>query len=449
MKKKADEKKRRLTRRDFIKASTAVSLAAFMPGAKDVFAAGSDKLRVGLIGCGGRGTGAAWDCATSSPNVEIYALGDLFRDRLDEALEKLTNGDPEGGMIDRIGKPLPAEKLNITLERCFVGFDAYKKVLATEVDVVILATPPHFRPIQLKAAIEAGKHVFVEKPVAIDPVGVRSVIESSELAAKKNLAIVAGTHRRHYESCLEIMKRIHRGDIGEILAGQCYWMGGLVRGYWRYYERKKGMSDMEWQMRNWQYFAWLSGDHIVEQHIHNLDVMNWALQTHPVKAIGMGGREVRKGPTYGNIYDHFAVEFEYLKGVRVSSMCRQMAGCSNRVSQQVMGTKGLAAVTNYGANGFVEGQNPYKYEGPAPNPFIKEHADMIASIRAGKSLNEGISVAESTLTGIMGRMSTYTGRELSWNWVMKSSKLDYSLDKYEFGGLPMQPVAVPGKMALV
>ena len=430
MKKKTNEKTGVVSRRNFIKTSAAVGMAAILPGKERLFAAGSDKLRVGLIGCGGRGTGAAQDCVTSSPNVEIVAMGDLFKDHLDRSLAELSRE------VD--------DKVSVTQDTSFVGFDAYKKVIACDVDMVILATPPHFRPEHLAAAIEAGKHVFMEKPVAVDPTGIRSIIASSELAKNKGLAIVAGTQRRHQAHYLEIMKRIHRGDIGEIVGGQCYWnMGELwVK------KRQTGWSDMEWQCRNWLYFTWLSGDHIVEQHVHNLDIINWAIGTHPVQAMGMGGRQVRTGPEYGNIFDHFAIEYEYPNGARVLSMCRQTAGCHEQVSERVVGTKGKTYTD--GSTGFIEGQNPFKYEGESPNPYVQEHADLIASIRRGKPLNEGQQVAESTLTAIMGRMSAYTGRALKWDWVMNASKLDLSPPKYDFGiDLPVRPVAVPGKTKLV
>ncbi len=428
---KGSGRTQRVSRRDFIKASAAISLAAMMPGSGNIFAARAEKLRVGLIGCGRRGTGAAKDCLSSAPSVEIAAMGDLFKDQLDGSRSHLT-------------QELDRDKLKVTDSTCFVGFDAYKKVIATDVDLVILAAPPHFRPEHLKAAIEAGKHVFMEKPVAVDPVGVRSVIATSELAAEKNLAIVAGTQRRHQAHYVEIMRRVHNGDIGEIVAAQCYWIGDYE--YYMAVLRQPGWSDMEWQCRNWNYFTWLSGDHIVEQHVHNIDVINWAIGSHPVRAMGMGGREVRTGPEYGHIFDHFAVEYEYPGGVRVTSMCRQMSGCSHRVSERLVGTAGSAYTD--GANGYIEGQKPFKYEGSSPNPYVQEHADLIASIREGRPLNEGRQVAESTLTAIIGRMSAYTGRELKWDWVIKESKLDLTPPKYEMGDLPLAAVAVPGETKL-
>jgi predicted dehydrogenase len=423
--------KNKISRREFVKTTAVVSAATMLSKTSGVFAAGSDKIRVGLIGCGDRGTEAAMDCIRAADGVELVAMADLFKDKLDNSLTQL--------------KEEFSEKVKVTRESSFVGFDAYRKLVDGDVDMVILACPPGFRPRHLKTAIEAGKHVFMEKPAGVDPAGVRSVIESSELARKKGLGIVAGTQRRHQAHYREIMKRIHNGDIGQVLAAQCYWNGDMVD--WHYEERKPGWSDMEWQVRCWPFFTWLSGDHMVEQHVHNLDVVNWALQAHPVSAMGMGGREVRTDAGHGNIFDHFAVEYEYPNGVRVLSMCRQMIGCTNRVSESIVGSKGMAYTDS--GNGYIKGRNSYKYRGESPNPYEREHADLIESIRHGEPLNEGRQFAESTLTGIMGRMSAYTGRALKWDWVMNASELDLSPAKYEFGDLPVRPVAVPGKTELV
>jgi len=417
-----------VSRRDFIKTSTAASMAVLLSGTGHVFAGGSDVIRVGLIGCGGRGTGAAQDCFNSSENIEIVALGDLVPDRVESCLRTLKR---------RLG-----DSCKVTPETCFTGFDAFKKVIASEIDMVILATPPGFRPEHLAAAVEAGKHVFMEKPVAVDPVGIRSVIASAGKAKEKGLAIVAGTQRRHQKHYLEVMKRLQDGAIGDVVGGQCYWNQG---GLW-VKEKEPGMSDMEWMCRNWLYFTWLSGDHIVEQHVHNIDVINWAVGTHPVKCMGMGGREVRVQPKYGNIFDHFAIEFEYPNGVRVMSMCRQTPGCASRVSEQIVGTKGL--IRTDGSNGYIEGANPYR-AGESPNPYVVEHTDLIASIRSGNVLNEGRQVAESTMCAIMGRMSAYTGKEISWDWVMNASELDLRPPVYDFVNMQAPAVSVPGVTKLI
>ncbi len=435
-----------VSRRDFIRTSALVGAAAttlglagcasgrrgprttpFFPEIKDP----TDMIRVGVIGCGGRGTGAAIDCVDSSPNVEIVALGDLFEDRLKDSRDKLEKERPG--------------KCRMTDETCFSGFDAYQRVLACDVNMVILGTPPHFRPAHLTAAVNAGKHVFMEKPVAVDPVGIRQVIAASELARQKGLGIVAGTQRRHSPIYVETMNRILDGAIGDVVGGQCYWNQGDL---W-VHERKPDYTDMEWQCRNWLYFTWLSGDHIVEQHVHNLDVINWAMGGPPVKAYGMGGREVRFDPKFGNIFDHFAIEYEYANGARVMSMCRQTKGTSTRVSEYLIGTKGRARPKS----GEIFARKDWKFEYPEGtepvNPYVQEHTDLIRSIRHGTPLNEGQRIAESTMTAIMGRMSAYTGREISWDWAMNASKLDLRPPAYEFGELPVRPVSVPGETKLI
>lgn len=416
-----------VTRRDFLKtgAVAAAGTAALLATGNYAFAQGSGTIRVGLVGCGGRGTGAAGDCANSAPGVQIMAMGDVFRDRLD-------------GARDNLKKSLGADKFKVTDANCFVGFDAYKQVIAAPVDLVILATPPGFRAMMVEAAINAGKHVFMEKPVAVDPTEVRQIIAASDMAEKKKLAVVTGTQRRHQGAYVETMKRVHAGAIGDIVSAQCYWNQG---GLWMN-PRQPAWSDMEWQIRNWLYFTWLSGDHIVEQHVHNLDVMNWVMQGHPVKALSLGGRQVRTDPAYGHVFDHFTTEFEYPNGVRVLSMCRQIDGTASRVEERVEGTKGT---TN--CAGSIRGENAWRFEGDSPNPYVQEHTDLIASIRANKPLNEGRRIAESTLTAIMARMSAYTGQEVTWEQAM-NSKLSLMPAKLEMGPLPVPPVAVPGKTTL-
>lgn len=439
----ASKRQRRISRRGFLKASAAAAAAgAFGVGCAApavqrrgpiVMPSGGspDRIRVGLIGCGGRGVGAARDCVKAAEGVEIVALGDLFLHRIEEAREKLAD----------LG-----EAFRVTEQRCFTGFDNYEGVLGCDIDLVILATPPGFRPTHLKAAVDAGRHVFMEKPVGVDPVGIRSVLESSDRAAAKGLAIVAGTQRRHQPHYIEAMRRIHAGEIGEVVAAQCYWN---QVGLW-VVKREPGWSDMEWQCRNWLYFTWLSGDHIVEQHVHNIDTVNWALRAVPVKCVGMGGRQSRTAPEFGNIYDHFSVEFEYPGGVRVLSMCRQVDGTSERIAERFVGTRGVAYTTHSTAT-IKAGRKEWQFDdgGKPVNPYIQEHADLIQSIRAGAPLNEGRQVAESTLAAIMGRMSAYTGREVSWNWVLNSSQLDLMPQRLEFGDNPVDPVAVPGTTRLV
>jgi predicted dehydrogenase len=421
-------------RRDFVKTAAAISAGALVPSA---FAARTaraidDSIRVGVIGCGGRGTGAAANAIKAHPRVRIVAMADLFEDRLksshgwissDEEYEKQVDVDPS---------------------HMFVGFDAYKQLLAIEdIDYVILATPPGFRPIHFDAAISAGKHVFMEKPVAVDPVGIRKVIDAGERAKAQKLSVVAGTQRRHERSYLALMERVHNGEIGELVGASCYWNQG---GLW-VHDRKAEYSDMEWQCRNWLYFAWLSGDHICEQHIHNIDVVNWAMGGPPVRATGMGGRQVRTQEKYGNIFDHFSVEYEYANGMTMQSMCRQIDGCAGRVEEVLVGSKGRS-VTRPGY-AVLSGASDWRFDGDNRNPYEQEHVDLIASITGESAyLNEAKTVAESTLTAIMGRMSAYTGKSLSWEQAM-GSQLDLSPSAYAFGDLDVRPVAIPGKTPLV
>jgi len=439
--------RRAVTRREFVQAS-AGSLATLGWLQSRLYAAGSDTIKVGLIGCGGRGTGAATQVLLSTKGpVKLWAMGDLFEDQLDKCYRMLSEGAE--GRYDRDAFESLAPKMDVPTSRRFVGFDAYKGVIDSGVDLVLLTTPPHFRPEHLMAAVKAGKHVFMEKPAAVDPAGVRTIIAAGEIAKQKGLSVVAGTQRRHQNHYLDIIRRVHDGAIGEILAGQCYWNMGLA---WDPFKVAKtaAMTDMEWQCRNWFYTTWLSGDHICEQHVHNLDVVNWGIGAHPLQVVGMGGRQARTGSAYGNVYDHFACEFEYPGGVRVSSMCKQIPGSAYHVCERLVGTKGQMYTDQ--AVGYIKdrrGQTVYQYDGPNVNPYYEEHRVLLDSIRRSKAVNEAQSVAESTMNAIMGRMSAYTGRALKWDWAMKASKLDLRPDKYEFGDLPLDPVAVSGQTPLI
>ncbi len=423
-----------LSRREFLRAGAAVSAGTVLMSGK-AFAAGSDKLRVAMIGCGDRGTKDAIDCLKADPGMEMVAIADMFQDRVDKCLGQMNEAVPE--------------KVKVTPQTVFLGFDAYKKVLAMkEVDMVLLLTPPGFRPVTLRAAVEAGKHVFMEKPGAVDPVGIRSLMESADLADQKKLSIVVGTQQRWQPHYQELMKRVHNGDLGEVVGGQAYWNWGSSKWHWE--ERKPGWSDMEWQIRCWPYFTWLSGDHIVEQHLHNMDVINWAIGSHPVSCLGMGGRQSRTGPEFGNIWDHFTVEYEYPNGIRVMSMCSQIEGSTSKVQERVLCTKG-ATVTDR-SMGYIEdtkGQKVFTYNDPIHSGEVAQFENLIRSIRDGKPINECRRIAESTMTLILGRMSAYTGRAIKWDWAMKASKLDLSPQKLELGDLPVAPVAVPGKTQLI
>jgi len=418
-----------LSRRRFVKMSAQGGTAALLIPGGIAFGKAPDKIKVGLIGCGGRGTGAGIiDCAQSSPGIELVAMGDIFEDHVKVAPERIkANLKKRGLSVKDIYK--------VTPETTFVGFDAYKKVIASNVDMVILTTPPYFRPEHLRAAVEAGKHVFMEKPVAVDPVGVRSVIKNSDLAKKKGLSIVAGTQLRRGESNRETIRRIYNGDIGEITGGQVVRTGGAMRD-WRteQKDRKPEWTDMEYQIRRWLFWTWLSGDFIVEMHVHNLDIMNWILQSHPVKCIGLGGRQVRTEKEFGDIYDHFAVEYEYPNDLRIEYMGTQMDGYDWRGDERVTGTKGSAHI--FGGNGVIEGSNPWKFEGEQKNPSVLQFTDLVDSIRNGNPINEGRQVAESTMTAILGRMSAYSAQVLDWDSALNKSDLDLTPGKMEFGDLP-------------
>ncbi len=423
-----------VSRRTFVQTTTAAAAAMMFGSGVHVF--GSDRIRVGVIGTGGRGTGAIRDVLMSSDGVEITSLGDLNPDRLEQSrmeLDKTAAGDPAFGERWKAG-------FQVTGDRVFTGLDAYKNVLSTDIDMVILATPPGFRPMHLQAAVQAGKHIFTEKPVATDSNGIRSVLATYEEARKKNLAIAAGTQRRHQAEYLATIERMHGGAIGEIVSGQVFWNQG---GLWNH-ARQETWSDTEWQIRNWLYFAWLSGDHIVEQHVHNIDVANWVLGATPIRAIGVGGRQQRTDPRYGHIYDHFGVDFEYPSGARVMSMCRQIVGTRNRVGEHFIGTRGSSD-----PSGKIMGPNAWAYDRPEKpvSPYVQEHTDLIASIRAGQPINELKTVAESTLTAIMGREAAYTGLELTWDQILNAD-MNLMPPQVTFGELEVPPIPVPGETQL-
>jgi len=418
------------TRREFLKTSAAAvmggGIAARLGDVPAVHAAGSDQIRIGLIGCGDRGTGAVDNAMEAAPNVKLVAMADVFTDRIETSLD----------VLKKLGREVDVPQI-----RRFAGFGAFEQVLASDVNYVILATPPGFRPWHLKATVAAGKNVFTEKPVAVDGPGIRTVLAAYEEAKAKGLAIGAGTQRRHQAGYLETLKRIQDGAIGQITSARAYWNQGAI---W-VHPRQEGWSDMVWQLRNWYYFTWLCGDHIVEQHVHNLDVVNWALGAHPARAVGNGGRQVRTGPEYGNIYDHFTIDYEYENGVHMTSMCRQMPNCENSVSEALAGTKGFCQVNKYR----ITGENSWHYGSQDNKPYVQEHADLIAAIRGGQPYNELKTVAESTLTAIMGRMAAYTGKAVTWDQALSSqedlmpAKLDWQAP------LPVGPVAMPGQTELV
>jgi predicted dehydrogenase len=431
------------TRRDFLRTTalgTAAAAAALRPweSAPAVHVAGGEVLKVGLIGCGGRGTGAAFNCLRADPNTRLVAMADLFPDRLQNSLQTLQKTEAV------------AKQVTVTPERCFVGFDAYKQLLSTDVDIVLLCTPPHFRPAHLQAAIEAGKHVFAEKPVAVDAPGVRKVLAACELAKQKGLAVVSGLCWRYHRGMRETMKRVHDGAIGDIVTMQCTYNVGYLWVRTLAEKQKHGWSDMEWQCRNWLYFTWLSGDHIVEQHIHSLDKMAWAMQNqYPVRCWGMGGRQVRTEPDYGHIFDHHAVVYEFANGVRLYSFCRQQKDTYANISDQIFGTQATCDIQASRGEGILlsrQGERKWSSRQAVrglDDMYQNEHDEMLASIRAGRPINDGDWMAKSTLMAIMGRMATYTGKLITWEMAF-NSKEDLTPPKYEFGPMPTPPVARPG-----
>jgi predicted dehydrogenase len=392
------------SRRDFLKHSTLAALAGSAALSSGVFAGTDDTIKVGLVGCGGRGKGAARQALSTSGRVRLVAVADAFEDRARTAADeiKMSLGSEK------------QERVGVDADHTFWGFDAYDKLINSGVDLVILATPPGFRPIHFEAAVNAGKHVFMEKPVAVDAPGVRQVLAANKIAQQKRLKVGVGLQRHHQASYLETVKRLKDGAIGEFIAFRAYWNGG---GVWEPpLSRENARSEMEYQMRNWYYYNWLCGDHIVEQHIHNLDVCNGVIGGYPIRCNGMGGRQVRTDKRYGEIWDHHFVEFEYEGGVRVFSQCRHIPNCWNSVSEWVHGSKGWADV-----NGSIHSQDgAWRFRGANPDPYQVEHDDLFAAIRTDADYNEGDNGAYSTLTSIMGRMATYSGQIIEWNEAFNS-----------------------------
>lgn len=397
-------------RREFLKISAAAAASASLVGS--AHAAGKEEIKIALIGCGGRGSGAAMNALEADERVRLVCAADVFSDRLNSSLTGLSQK-----FKDRVQVPE---------DQRFIGFDAFKKALQADVDYVILATPPHFRPEHLAAAIDAGKHVFMEKPVAVDAAGCRSVMASGDKAREKGLSIVAGTQRRHEQCYLETYKRVQDGAIGRPLAARCYWNMGQL---W-FKERDPKWSDMEWMIRDWVNWRWLSGDHICEQHVHNIDVINWFTSSdgtanHPIRAVGFGGRARR---VTGDQYDYFAIDFEYADGFHLASYCRQVNGCDRNVTETIVGDKG-ETLTESGVC-IIKGAQPWEMNtrsrrGPKQtNPYVQEHIDLIDSIVNGKGLNEANNIAISTLTAVMGRIAAYTGKPVTWEEVMDPNNSD-------------------------
>lgn len=381
-------------------------------------------LKAGVIGCGGRGTGAAADFLNAADNVSITALGDVFPDRL-EGLRK--------NLIDNF-------KMEVDEANCFTGFDAYKKVIDSGVDVVIVCTPPVFRPVHFKYATEKGVHSFLEKPIAVDPEGYRSIVATARQAVAKGLSVVTGTQRHHQRAYVASYQKVMEGYIGEITGGNVYWNQSML---W-YRNREKGWSDMEWMIRDWVNWKWLSGDHIVEQHVHNIDVFTWFSGLKPVKATGFGSRQRR---VTGDQFDNFSVDFEFENGIHVHSMCRQIDGCSDNVSEFIQGS--LGAWHGGGDSPYItnlKGEVIWKYEADPQfkqnNPYVLEHANWISHIRKGEPIMQAEELALSNMAGIMGRESAYTGQTVTWDDLTAAS-LNYLPENPELGPMDMSKYTVP------
>lgn len=419
-------------RRLFLKSTGAAVIGSTLPFAS-AFSRPSggltaNTLKVGLIGCGGRGSGAAVQALAADADVVLTAMGDVFADHLEASLAAITEEQPEKVKVDKAHK--------------FIGFDAYRKVIDSGVDVVILTTPPAFRPEHLVAAVNAGKHVFCEKPVAVDAPGVRTVIEAAKKAKSKNLSLVSGFTFRYDMPKRALFQRVLNGEIGKIKTVSSTRNGGDL---W-YKPRQANWTDMEYQLRNWYYQNWLSGDYLVEMIVHSLDMMSWALgDKTPLRATGTGGRQVRTDPKFGNIYDHFAIEYEYENNIRAFNFSRQQPGCSNRNTVEIAGTEGDAFV-NAGGAVRISGKTNWEYQGEKPDPYQTQHNELFASIRKSKPMNDGQMMANSTMLAILGRMVAYSGQTISWEEALNSNQsIGPRADEYSWDlKYTSPPVAIPG-----
>ena len=424
--------KKLFSRRDFLAtgAIAATAISGF-PFVRKTRAQVVKTLKVGLIGCGGRGTASLREATIASPDIQVTALADPFQDRIDWCLSHLKDPNLMGEDMDTKGvKSFDIKKIN-----CFTGLDGYKELLKTDVDWVNLVGPPGFRPIHFEAAIDAGKHVFMEKPVATDPVGARKILNAAKKAKDKGLSVVVGLDNRHNPGRMEAVKRVHDGAIGEILSGTSYNYTQWTRWY---RGDDPAWSEMEYQCRNWYYFCWLSGDVIAEQSIHGIDVNNWVMNAYPVKALGQGGRQIPAGPRMGDIWDHFTVDYEYPNGAHIIHMDRQWPNCDGSGQAGYFGTKG-----KYIGNA-ITGQNPWKFVGKLPPSGVLEQRTIIESIRNGQPESEGENGAYAALTSIMGRESAYTGKAITWD-EMLNSNLDLLPKKLEFGPAPQRTFPIPGR----
>lgn len=413
-----------LTRRDLIKASAgAAALAAIAPSA---YAAAAPTLKVGLIGAGNRGTGAASDIARSSPGIEITALADIYPESVERSRNVLSKRIPDA--------------MKVTKDTSFVGMDAYQKLIESDVDIVLCCAYPHFRPKHVEAAVNAGKHVFAEKPIAVDPVGVRRFMKAGEVAKQRGLGILAGTQRRHAPHYRAAVEELHNGRIGKITSGSLFFCRAAGRTP---VPRREGETDMEWMFRNWWWFSWLSGDMIAQLVIHQIDTMHWVMGGPCKSAYAFGGCEVYREPVYGNIFDHFSVCYEYEKGEQFQAHTRQCPGTDGNISGSFQGGKGR--LFNAGRRSVLldwDGNELARFNQQG-SPFVQEHTNFVSSIRAGEPINEAKNVGESTLMSLMGQLSAYTGKKITFDYLMNESQLDLTPESYTVGSIP--PTPVPGK----
>lgn len=398
------------SRRDFLKTSAVAAVAGsvVVPSgiAAGAFASGNEILKVGLVGCGGRGTGAAREALGADPQTRLIAMGDAFAEQIEGSIKGLKE------------QPKIGERVAVADDHKFVGLDAYKKVVDM-CDVVLLATPPGFRPTHFRYAVEAGKHIFTEKPMATDAPGTRSIAESLKIAKEKKLGVLAGFCWRYDYAKRELFQRIHDGQIGEVLSAHGTYLTGPVKPMPQADKRPAGMSNLEWMVRNWYNFTWLSGDGLVEQAIHTVDWLAWVYKDVPPESVvAVGGRQI---PAYGgNIYDHIEVNYEWAGGERGYVAQRQIPNCFNENGLYVLGSKGIGRIGPRGVT--IEGANPWKYEGPRNNMYQTEHDEFFKSIRQGKPLNDGDRMVSSTLMGIMGRQAGYTGQKVTWEMISNSKE---------------------------
>jgi len=396
-----------MTRRGFLKTSTQMTALAGLSVAMHAHAAGSDRIRVGLVGCGGRGTGAARDVLMADPNIELKAMGDIFMTKVKKSralLSKLKENNPD-----------LKNSVKVSPDFCFAGLEAYKKVIDSGIDYVLLCTPPGFRPEHIEYAVKKGIHIFAEKPCATDAPGVRRILALEKEMKQKGIGLLSGFNSRHVFHYADLVKAIHNGELGEVMSLHAYFNTGDI---W-YREREQGMTLPQYHFHNWFHVDWLCGDHIVEQHVHNLDRCNWIMQAHPVRAYGMGGRQSHTDRG-GNIYDHFAVEYEYENGVRMTSMCRQIHGTDNKVGEEIIGTRGRASMVGHKAQFTGQNAKVFKEHAQQHESHRQEHIDFIGALRRGEIPNDTRFLCESTLTAIMGRESAYTGKHVTWDEILNS-----------------------------